>query len=256
MLGIAAAAADRARDELGQRPRGGDGAIFGARLGDEPRDGARAALLAEHVEDARQILLVGLVDDVGGGRAPTTTCACRAGRRPGTRSRARPGRAASTRRRCRARRRRPASRPARRRRRSSSEKRDSRSVSRSPNSSRSAVRAEDGARIAIERQHAAVGGLEDGARIAAGAERCVDVGAAVYRSEAGDNLRKQHGDVARTTGLSGSSWPAARRHPRAPSLPSSSSEDERFPAPKSLRVWWTFSRARSRRSAKRSGCHI
>ncbi len=114
------------------------------------------------------------------------------------------------------------------------------------------LRAEDGARIAIERQHAAFGGFENGARIAAGAERCVDVGARRLRgrrlattSESSTGMwRARPGSVA-------CPWPAARRHPRAPSLPSSSSEDERFPAPKSFRVWWTFSRARSRRSAKR-----
>src|SRR6185436_4040908 len=62
---IAAPAADGARNELGQRARGGDRSIFSARLDDQTRNDARAALLAQNVKNAREIFLVRLVDDIG-----------------------------------------------------------------------------------------------------------------------------------------------------------------------------------------------
>ena len=123
----------------------------------------------------------------------------------------------------------------------------------------SALRAANRARIAVEREHAAVRGFENGARIAAGAERCRRCR---FRRRAGRGSRGLP-RAARGCGaaVSGSVGVAPGRPRRAviPVLPRRRrppTEERRFPAPKSLRVWWTFSRARSRRSAKRPGSHI
>ena len=96
LAGAEAGGAANDRGQLGgalDRPRGGDGA----------GDGAGARLLAIILEDARDLGLVGLVEEFGGGQARLRSSACRADRRPGRKSRARPGRAASTTRRYRAR---------------------------------------------------------------------------------------------------------------------------------------------------------
>ena len=168
---------------------------------DGARDPARGALLAEMKQNVGDRRLVLFAQDVGGRAAASSPCACRGARRSAARSRARPRRAASTKRRCRARRRRP-----RRRRDAARSRRDRRSAPRQaqPAAGRSGERCAgpNGRRVAIERDHARAA-VEQRARIAAGAERAVDIDAAGARIERLHRLGEQDGNVAEPGGRGG-----------------------------------------------------
>ncbi len=142
-------------------------------------------------------------------------CACRAVRRAGTKIRARLRRAASTKRRDRTRRRRP--RPRRRRRRSipdwRSDPRPGRAGPALRSTSAGALR--DRALVAVDADHARAGRRQDRARIAAGAERRVDIEAAVTHAEPVDGAAGEHGNVT-SQSASDSIAVAARHHSRAP----------------------------------------
>ena len=174
--------------------------VIGASLrarDDGAGDAARMTLLAEDVDDVGEIGLGGLCDHIGRGRAVAGPSACRAGRRAGRRSRARPGRAASRKRRRPSRRRRPRQRLALRR-----PRRDWRSGPRPASAGRPSGRPDRSRRRSRVRSRSmpmtrVPGDVEDGAAVAAGAERRVDIDAAVARREPFDRLAAQHGDMAR-----------------------------------------------------------
>ncbi len=56
--------------------------------------------------------------------------------------------------------------------------------------------ARDGVGIAVDAEHAAIGGFEDGARIAAATERAVDIVRAVLGRQHLQHLREHHGAMA------------------------------------------------------------
>ena len=118
--------------------------------------------------------------------------------------------------------------------------------------------------VAIDRDHLARGRIENGAGIAARAERAVNVDRTVPWLEMIQYRMEQHGDMTVLAAASPARSPQRRlsatlRHvSRAPCPPPSPlpSISRRFPAPKSLRCPCTLSRAWRRRSAKRSGSQI
>ena len=69
--------------------------------------------------------------------------------------------------------------------------------------------------VAVDADDLAVGGGEDGARIAAGAEGAVDIDAAVTHAEVLERRSAEHGNVEGWS-ASDSRAAAARRHSRAP----------------------------------------
>ena len=144
---------------------------------------------------------------------PSRPCACRAVRRAGTKIRARLRQAASTRRRDRARRRRRRRCP---RCAARFEKRSSTSSSRPPRLADESGALRDGRLIAVDADHARVRRLQDRPRIAAAAERRVDIEAAATDAEPVDDAAGEHGNVAGRS-ASDSVAAAARRHSRAPS---------------------------------------
>src|SRR5262245_46978973 len=74
--------------------------------------------------------------------------------------------------------------------------------------------------IPVDADHLAIGGCENGARIAAGAEGAVDVDAAVTRLEEADRLATEHGNVE-CRSASDSRTATARHHFCAPTNPRS-----------------------------------
>ena len=75
----------------------------------------------------------------------------------------------------------------------------------------------DRALVAVDADHLAVGGGEDGAGIAAGAEGGVDIDAAVMNVEEVERRRAEHGNVEGWSANDSRKAVAARRHSRAPS---------------------------------------
>ena len=75
--------------------------------------------------------------------------------------------------------------------------------------------ARDRAAVAVDADHAAVGGIENRARMSAGAERAVDVDAAVARREILERLAGEHGNVTGQSASDSASAVAARHHSRA-----------------------------------------
>ncbi len=153
------------------------------------------------------------VDNIGRARAFAAHAHVERARRGGKRIRARPCRAAWRRRRDRA----PRRRPCRSRHRARSRrgwKTDPRSASagRSACSTRSAPK-RDGGLVAVDADHFAVGGRQDGARIAAGAEGAVDIDAAVTRLE---ETRPRGGRARECGGLVRQRQPSRRRPPSFP----------------------------------------
>src|SRR5262249_23529690 len=67
--------------------------------------------------------------------------------------------------------------------------------------------------IAVDADHRAIGSRENGARIAAGAEGAVDIGATVSGLEVADRMATEHGNVE---GRFASESRAVRHHCRAP----------------------------------------
>ena len=100
-------------------------------------------------------------------------------------------------------------------------------------------------RIAVDGEHARAGRrVEDGAGVAAGAERAVNVGCAGLRRERLQHFGKQHGNVARCP----SAGTLGRGVPRRAVIPvllprRLRPPTRRRPAPNNLRWSWTFSRA-------------
>ena len=162
------------RRDIGRRLAVGD---------DGARDAPRGALLAEMKEDVGDRRFVVFAQDVGGAAARRLPCACRAARRGAARSRARPRRAASRRRRCRATTPSSGATPQPRAIASRSPKRPSTSVRRPREAGDERRAGGDRGGIAIDRDDARAA-LEQRARIAARAERAVEIDAAGARRSA------------------------------------------------------------------------
>src|SRR5262249_10339764 len=98
----------------------------------------------------------------------------------------------------------------------------------------------------------------DGLAVAASPERGVNEGPTIARCDGMQHLGKEHGNMTLgpSRGTLGRAGAAVRHHSRAPPSPPLSPSAGRLPAPNSWRCRCTFSRARTRRSAKRSGSHI
>ena len=75
----------------------------------------------------------------------------------------------------------------------------------------------DRALVAVDADHFAVGGGEDRAAIAAGAESRVDIDAAVMHVEEVERRRAEHGNMGGRSASGSRKAAAARRHSRAPS---------------------------------------
>ena len=71
-------------------------------------------------------------------------------------------------------------------------------------------------RVAVDADHPAIGGRQDGARVAAGAEGGVDIDAAVTDVEKLDRRAAEHGNVAGRSASDSARAVAARHHSRAP----------------------------------------
>ncbi len=225
--------------------------VGGARPDDGAGDRAGMAFLAEPEDDVGERALRRRRDHVGRARSVAPPCACRAVRRGGTRSRALPlsscieetPRSSTT----------PsaAAIPRLVAVSSSAEKRLSATVSRPPAASTRPAAERHRALIAIETQHLAIRRRENRTRIAAGAERAVDIDAAGANAEMLDDRPDEHGNVA---GRSASdvriSGVAARHHSRAPSSEAGRSEPRRVVSVRTVAV------AFARCAPKRCGSQI
>ena len=74
----------------------------------------------------------------------------------------------------------------------------------------------DRALVAVDADHPAIGRVENGAGIAAGAESAVDIDAAIARREEVQRLSGEHGNVPGQSASDSVSAVAARHHSRAP----------------------------------------
>ena len=101
-------------------------------------------------------------------------------------------------------------------------------------------------------------GIEDGARVAAGAERAVDEGAAALRIERVADLRQEHGNVTGRSASGSGSWAvaASRHRSRAPGEVSCTVRGSTIRVPNAFFRSRTFVRASSRCARKRSGSQI
>jgi len=109
--------------------------------------------------------------------------------------------------------------------------------------------ARDGAGVAIDGDDPAIGGGENGAAIPAGAERGVDMDAAIVHVEELDDAAGEHGNVTSQSASDSTSAVAARRHSRAP--PSAATRE-----PSCFLSARTFSVASASSARKRPGSQI
>ena len=98
---------------------------------------------------------------------------------------------------------------------SRSEKRSSTSVSRPCAASTSSSAARDRVAVAVDADDARAAAAQDRARVAAGAERAVDIDAAVARLQVLEHLAGEHGNVTGQSASDSASAVAARHHSRA-----------------------------------------
>ena len=92
--------------------------------------------------------------------------------------------------------------------------------------------------IAVDADHLAIGGRENGARIAAGAEGAVDIDATIAGLEVADRMATEHGNVEGRS-ASDSQAVAARHHSRAPGALRAATWELRLPL--SARTFWVAS---------------
>ena len=103
--------------------------------------------------------------------------------------------------------------------------------------------------IAIDRDNAAIRGSEERAAVAAGAERGIDIDAAIAYAEELDRWAGEHGNVTSQSASDSTSAVAARRHSRAP--PSAAIRE-----PSCFLSARTFSVASASSARKRPGSQI
>ena len=111
--------------------------------------------------------------------------------------------------------------------------------------------ARDRALVAIDADDPAVGGGEDGAGVAAGAEGGVDIDAAGADVEIFDHGAAEHGNVTGQSASDSGLAAAARHHSRAPCGPSAATRE-----PSCFLSARTFSVASASSARKRSGSQI
>ena len=204
-------------DDLGQRRRGGDRRLGARRRRWRAATARRMRSSPSVADDDRRDRARRRAPRRRRRSGPRRPCACRAGRRTGTRSRARPRRAASRRRRCRARRRRPTRWPNLCATASRSEKRSSTSVSRPPACRTRPAPCAIARLVAVDADHRGAGGGENRAGVAAGAERAVDIDAAVADFEMLEHrratARERDGPVRQRVPRRPPSFPCSERLP-------------------------------------------